>query len=53
MNAHAHLMAMMLNNSEVIPIVESKLALGTYQSVLFFELDGARKRTVLCQISGE
>ncbi|WP_315791670.1 secondary thiamine-phosphate synthase enzyme YjbQ [Fischerella sp. JS2] len=53
MNAHSHLMAMMLNNSEIIPIVDGKLALGTYQSVLFFELDGPRKRTVFCQISGE
>ena len=52
MNAHSHLMAMMLSSSEVIPIVDGKLALGTYQSVLFFELDGARKRTVFCQISG-
>ncbi|MDZ4873349.1 MAG: hypothetical protein CLLPBCKN_002745 [Chroococcidiopsis cubana SAG 39.79] len=52
-NAHSHLMAMMLNNNEIIPIVDGKLALGTYQSVLFFELDGARKRTILCQIWGE
>ena len=53
MNAHSHLMAMMLSTSEVIPIVDGKLALGTYQSVLFFELDGSRKRTVFCQLSGE
>ncbi|MBP5971375.1 YjbQ family protein [Brasilonema sp. CT11] len=53
MNAHSHLMAMTLSTSEVIPIVDGKLALGTYQSVLFFELDGPRKRTVFCQISGE
>ena len=52
MNAHSHLMAMMLRSSEIIPIVDGKLALGTYQSVLFFELDGARRRTVFCQISG-
>ncbi|MDF5727640.1 MAG: secondary thiamine-phosphate synthase enzyme YjbQ [Rhizonema sp. PD38] len=51
-NAHSHLMAMTLSTSEVIPIVERKLALGTYQSVLFFELDGPRKRTLFCQISG-
>ncbi|MGD1910156.1 MAG: secondary thiamine-phosphate synthase enzyme YjbQ [Rivularia sp. (in: cyanobacteria)] len=51
-NAHSHLMAMMLSSSEVIPIVDGKLALGTYQSVLFFELDGARKRTIFCQLSG-
>ncbi|MBD2254979.1 secondary thiamine-phosphate synthase enzyme YjbQ [Nostoc parmelioides] len=53
MNAHSHLMAMMLTTSEVIPIIEGKLALGTWQSVLFFELDGPRKRNVLLQISGE
>lgn len=52
-NAHSHLMAMMLHNSEIIPIVDGKLALGTYQSVLFFDLDGPRKRTILIQISGE
>ncbi len=52
-NAHSHLMAMMLNNSELIPIIDGKLGLGTYQSVLFFELDGPRQRTVLCQVSGE
>ena len=52
-NAHSHLIAMMLTTSEIIPIVDGKLALGTWQSVLFFELDGPRKRTVFVQISGE
>lgn len=52
-NAHSHLMAMMLNNSEVIPIIDGNLGLGTWQSVLFIELDGPRKRTVLLQIFGE
>ncbi len=51
-NAHSHLMAMTLNNSEVIPVVEGKLALGTWQSILFFELDGPRKRNVLVQVTG-
>ncbi len=53
MNAHSHLMAMTLSTSEVIPVVDGKLALGTWQSVLFFDLDGPRKRNVLVQISGE
>lgn len=53
MNAHSHLMSMMLSTSEIIPLVDGKLALGTWQSVLFFDLDGPRKRTVLVQISGE
>ena len=33
-NAHSHLIAMMLNNSETIPLVDGQLALGTWQSVL-------------------
>ncbi len=52
-NAHSHLMAMMLSTSEVIPIVEGQLALGTWQSILFFELDGPQRRTVFVQLWGE
>lgn len=53
MNAHAHLMAMMLSTSEVIPVCDRRLALGTYQSLLFLDLDGPRHRSVYCQIWGE
>ncbi|MEB3293977.1 MAG: secondary thiamine-phosphate synthase enzyme YjbQ [Synechococcales bacterium] len=53
MNAHSHLMAMMLTTSEMIPIVDGKLALGTYQSVLLLDLDGPRQRQVFCQVWGE
>jgi secondary thiamine-phosphate synthase enzyme len=52
MNAHSHLMAITLSTSEVIPVIDGQLGLGTYQSVLFLDLDGPRKRTVLVQISG-
>jgi secondary thiamine-phosphate synthase enzyme len=52
MNAHSHLMAITLSTSEVIPIIDGELGLGTYQSVLFFDLDGPRNRTLLVQISG-
>ena len=52
-NAHSHLMAMTLGNSETVPIVEGKLALGTYQSVMLVDLDGPRQgRKVLIQICG-
>jgi len=53
LNAHSHLMAMTLSQSEVIPIIDGELALGTYQSILLFDLDGPRDRTVLLQLSGE
>ncbi len=52
-NAHSHLIAMMLNNSETIPLIDGELALGKWQSILFFELDGSRHREILIQISGE
>jgi secondary thiamine-phosphate synthase enzyme len=52
-NAHSHLLAMTLNNSEIIPIIEGNLALGTWQSILLIELDGPRHRKALVQINGE
>ena len=51
-NAHAHLIAMMLGNSESLAIVDGGLMLGTYQSVMSVELDGARKRKISVQVLG-
>ena len=52
-NAHSHLMAMTLGNSETVPILDGQLALGTYQSIMLVDLDGPRQgRTVLIQICG-
>ena len=45
-NADAHLRAMLLGESVSIPIVDSDLALGTWQSILFVECDGPRTRTL-------
>lgn len=45
-NARAHLAATMLNPSVVIPLKDGELALGTWQSILFVELDGPRQRKV-------
>lgn len=52
-NAHSHLMAITLSNSETVPVIDGKLALGTYQSVILCDLDGPRQRTVMLQILGE
>jgi len=51
-NAHAHLIAMMLGNSESLAIVDSKAVLGTYQSIMTVELDGPRQRQLSLQIMG-
>jgi len=45
-NAHAHLRAVVLGSSVTIPIEKSTLALGTWQSILFVECDGPRRREV-------
>jgi len=52
-NAHSHITAMLLGQSESIPIAAGKMALGQYQSVMLIELDGPRSRTVNIQIIGE
>lgn len=45
-NAHAHLQAVLLGNSITIPVERGRLILGTWQKVLFLELDGPRRRRV-------
>ncbi|KUK44727.1 MAG: secondary thiamine-phosphate synthase enzyme YjbQ [Methanothrix sp.] len=49
-NAHAHLQAVLLGNSQTISIEEGSLMMGTWQRVLFLELDGPRRRNVILKI---
>ena len=49
-NAHAHLQAVLLGNCQTIPIEEGCLVMGTWQRVLFVELDGPRRRNVLIKV---
>ncbi|MES9817875.1 MAG: secondary thiamine-phosphate synthase enzyme YjbQ [Candidatus Thiodiazotropha sp.] len=51
-NAHAHLIAMMLGNSETVPVHDGALVLGRYQSILLLEMDGPRERTCAVQVVG-
>lgn len=52
-NAHAHLQSMTLNSSETIPLRNGELLLGTWQSILFVELDGPRpERRVTVEVIG-
>ncbi|MBI2665161.1 YjbQ family protein [Candidatus Woesearchaeota archaeon] len=52
LNGHAHLKALFLNSSETIPIIDSQLALGKWQSIFFLELDGSRNREIIVQLIG-
>ena len=49
-NAHSHLRAILLNPSVTIPIKDGKVELGTWQSILFVELDGPRFRKVIVKL---
>jgi thiamine phosphate synthase YjbQ (UPF0047 family) len=51
-NAHSHLLAMLLGNSECIPVVDASMVLGQWQSILLIDLDGPRDRTVGVQLTG-
>jgi secondary thiamine-phosphate synthase enzyme len=52
-NAHAHLRGVMMGASVTIPVSGGRLALGTWQSVLFVELDGPRSRSLNVQVMGD
>jgi secondary thiamine-phosphate synthase enzyme len=49
-NGAAHLKAAILGPSEVVPIRQSRLALGTWQAIMLVELDGPRDRKVIVTI---
>jgi len=52
-NAHSHLLSILGGSgSESIPVVEGKMVLGQWQSVLLLDLDGPRDRTVGVQLMG-
>jgi thiamine phosphate synthase YjbQ (UPF0047 family) len=51
-NAHSHLLSMILGSTESIPVVDGKLMIGQWQSVLLIDLDGPRTRTVGVQAQG-
>ena len=51
-NAHSHLLSMMLGSSECVPVVEGEMVIGQWQSILLVDFDGPRRRTVGVQLMG-
>jgi secondary thiamine-phosphate synthase enzyme len=52
-NGHAHCMSMLLGSAgESIPVADGDLCLGTWQRVLFIELDRPRPRRWVCKVVG-
>ncbi|MEM3737100.1 MAG: secondary thiamine-phosphate synthase enzyme YjbQ [Candidatus Bathyarchaeia archaeon] len=53
-NGHSHVRASLLGPSLTVPIVNRKLTLGTWQQLVFVELDiHSRSRELVLQIMGE
>jgi secondary thiamine-phosphate synthase enzyme len=53
-NGHAHVRHALLGPSLVVPIVESRMTLGTWQQIIFVDFDNrARTRSVVVQVMGE
>jgi secondary thiamine-phosphate synthase enzyme len=52
-NACAHLRAALLGRSIAVGLNNGEMALGRFQSVIFAELDGPRKREITVQVMGE
>jgi secondary thiamine-phosphate synthase enzyme len=52
-NAHAHLKSALVGSSVVLPIVDSQIVRGTWQSFLVVEQDGPRRRRLAIFVIGE
>jgi secondary thiamine-phosphate synthase enzyme len=53
-NAHSHLRSLLLSPEKTLPVIEGRVELGTWQSLVFVETDvHPRQRTIIVQILGE
>jgi secondary thiamine-phosphate synthase enzyme len=52
-NGHSHLRAALLGRTLTVGISNGDLVLGRFQSIVFAELDGPRRREITVQILGE
>jgi secondary thiamine-phosphate synthase enzyme len=52
-NAHSHLRAALLGRSIAVGVSDGELTLGRFQSIIFAEFDGPRKREIAIQVIGE
>ena len=53
-NGHSHVRASLIGPSLTVPFVDGTLTLGTWQQIVFIELDArSRRRKLILQIIGE
>ena len=51
-NGHSHCKAILLGNSETLPVEKGKVFLTDRQSIFAVEFDGSRKRDIIVQVIG-
>lgn len=51
-NGHSHLRSFYSNTSEVIPVINGKLQMGKWQSIIFIDFDKGRRRQVMTMLIG-
>jgi secondary thiamine-phosphate synthase enzyme len=49
-NAPAHIKAALFGSSQMVPVEDGRLVLGTWQGIFFCEFDGPRSRNLLVKI---
>lgn len=53
-NAHAHLRSLLMSPDRTLPLIDGRMVLGTWQSLVFVETDvHPRQRTLIVQVLGE
>ncbi len=52
-NADSHLRSLLLGRQLSIPVVDGEMSLGTFESIIFAELDGPRERQIQLQVLAE
>lgn len=53
-NAHSHLRSALLSPDKTLPVMDGRIVLGTWQSLVFVETDVyPRQRTIIVQVLGE
>ncbi len=52
-NSDAHIKASLIGFTVTVPVINGRLALGTWQAIYFCEFDGPRSRRVMVGVMGE
>lgn len=52
-NGHAHLKNLLMHHQVIVPITDGKMDLGPWQTIMYWEFDGQRRKRGIIKIIGE